>query len=105
MQIVRSIIDIIASTLNKHRMWLVDCRAVGTNGGAIRMMEISKVLKKIAAWMSGVTRWNAMVLLPSKENATTLMEQFDVTQGFENMVIHKEIYIFSCQLLGPHKSL
>lgn len=64
-----------------------------------------KVLEQIAVWMLGVTQWNAIILLPSKENATTLREQLNVTQGFEDMAIQEGMYAFFHQSLGPHKFL
>ena len=76
---------------------MVDCRFVAIDGGIISALEVPKILDQIIVWMSRVTRCNAIIMLPPNESTTTLRDVLAYTHGYEDMALHKEMYIFSSQ--------
>jgi hypothetical protein len=62
-------------------------------------------------WMSGVTRWNAVILLGPTDNATDILEVLNTLDGSDDMIMQEGTYTFSRQSVdakkvvayGPHK--
>ena len=63
-QVIHSIFDAQPSRLDEQCIWMIDCRFVATDEGIIGTLEVPKILERIIIWMSKVTRWNAIIMLP-----------------------------------------
>jgi hypothetical protein len=80
----------------------------GRDTGAV---DIAKVLQHILFWMSGVTRWNAVIMLAPTDSATDIEQVLGTFDAVDDIVIHEGTYTFSCQSMdakkcishGPHK--
>ena len=71
-QVLQSILDAQSNRLDEQCIWMVDCKFAGTDGGIISAPEVPKILERIIIWMSRVTRWNAIIMLPPNESTTAL---------------------------------
>lgn len=94
-QVAKSILDPDTGALDEKCIWLVDCRSAAVDGGVVSALEVPRVLEQILKWMSGVTRWNAVIMLSPAENATEVRNALDNTDGYEDIVMQDGMYTFS----------
>jgi hypothetical protein len=74
-------------------------------------VDIAKVLQHILFWMTGVTRWNAMIMLAPTNSSTDIEQVLGTFDAVDDIVIQQGTYTFSRQLVdakkcishGPHK--
>jgi hypothetical protein len=67
-----SVLELSTGKLQESCLWMVDCRAAAMAGGATGAVDIAKVLQHILFWMSGVTRWNAVIMLAPTDSGTDI---------------------------------
>jgi hypothetical protein len=80
-------------------------------GGAIGAVDIAKVLQHILFWMSGVTRWNAVIMQAPTNSGTDIEHVLGTFDAADDIVIQEGTYTFSRQSVdakkcishGPHK--
>jgi hypothetical protein len=97
--------------LQESCLWMVDCRAATMAGRDTGAVDIAKVLQHILFWMSGVTRWNAVIMLAPTDSAIDIEQVLGMFDAVDDIVIHEGTYTFSCQSMdakkcishGPHK--
>jgi hypothetical protein len=90
---------------------MVDCRAAAMAGGATGAVDIAKVLQHILFWMSGVMRWNAVIMLAPTDSGTDIEQVLGMFDAVDDIVIQEGTYTFSRQSVdakkyishGPHK--
>ena len=104
-QVLQSILNAQSNRLDEQCIWMVDCRFAGTDGGMISASEVPKILERIIFWMSGVTRWNAIIMLPPNESTTALQDVLTHTHGYEDMALFEGMYTFSSQSSKPQRFL
>jgi hypothetical protein len=109
--IMTSVLELPTGKLQESCLWMVDCRSATMAGGATGAVNIAKLLQHILFWMSGVTHWNAVIML-APTNSGTDFEQVLVTfDAADDIVIQEGTYTFSRQSVdakkyishGPHK--
>jgi hypothetical protein len=74
-------------------------------------VDIAKVLQHILFWMSGVTRWNAVIMLAPTDSGTDIEQVLGTFDAVDDIVIQEGTYTFSRQSVdakkcishGPHK--
>jgi hypothetical protein len=79
--------------------------------GATGAMDIAKVLQHILFWMSGVTRWNVVIMLAPTDSGTDIEEVLGTFDAVDDIIIQEGTYTFSRQSVdakkcishGPHK--
>jgi hypothetical protein len=71
-QIMTSVLELPTGKLQESCLWMVDCRAAAMAGGATGAMDIAKVLQYILFWMSGMTCWNAVIMLAPTDSGTDI---------------------------------
>jgi hypothetical protein len=72
-------------------------------GRAIGAVDIAKVLQHILFWMSGVTRWNAVIMLAPTDSATDIEHVLGRFDAVDDIVIHEGTYTFSYQSMDAKK--
>jgi hypothetical protein len=102
-QIMKSILDDSMDKLDESCVWMVDCRCSALDGGPLGAVDVPKILEHIMQWMSGVTRWNAVILLGPTDSATDILEVLNTLDGSDDMVIQEGTYTFSRQSVDAKK--
>jgi hypothetical protein len=64
-------------------------------GGATGAVDIEKVLQHILFWMSGVTRWNAVIILAPTNSAMDIEQVLGTFDAADDIVIQEGTYTFS----------
>jgi hypothetical protein len=90
-----SILNLPTGKLQESCLWMVDYRSTAMSGGATGAMDITKVLQHILFWMSGVTHWNAVIMLAPTDNATDIEQVLGMFDVANDIVIRDgNLHIF-----------
>jgi hypothetical protein len=110
-QIMTSVLELPTGKLQESCLWMVDYRVVAMAGGATGVVDIAKVLQHILFWMSGMTRWNAVIMLAPTNSGTDIEQVLGTFDAADDIVMQEGTYTFSrhsvdakkCISHGPHK--
>jgi hypothetical protein len=110
-QIMTSVLELPTGKLQESCLWMVDYKAAVMAGGATGAVDIGKVLLHILFWMSGVTRWNAVIMLTPTDTSTDIEQVLGTFHAADDIIIQEGTYTFyrqsvdakKCISHGPHK--
>jgi hypothetical protein len=94
-QIMTSVLELPIGKLQESCLWMVDCKVAAMAGGATGAVDIEKVLQHILFWMSGVTRWNAVIILAPTNSAMDIEQVLGTFDAADDIVIQEGTYTFS----------